>query len=309
VKILCTGGCGYVGSALVPALLSLGHMVIVIDTQWFGVNLQTHERLVIERADIRDNYWRTILKDVDCVIHLAAVANDPCGELDPKITWEVNALATMQLIDAAARAGVRHFIYASSGSVYGIKSEEQVTEDLSCEPLSEYNKTKMVAEKVVLSYLPFMRVQVLRPATVCGYSPRTRLDVAVNALTIGALSNQKIKVLGGLQVRPNIHIEDMVRVYLHMLANRDFIGVCNAGFENISIFDIANKVKAICGGELEVVPSNDPRSYRLSSRLLLSSGFKQLHTVDGAIWELKRAFDDGMLKDTDNGYNLRTMPR
>ena len=181
------------------------------------------------------------LDDIDAVIHLSSVANDPCGDLDPKLTWEISALATMQLADKAVRTGVKQFIYASSASVYGIKDEERVTEDLELKPISEYNKTKMVAERVLLSYAEKMAVQIIRPATVCGHSPRMRLDLSVNMLTMQALSNRKITVFGGKQVRPNIHIDDITDVYLFMLDHPEHAGVFNAGFENISILDIAER--------------------------------------------------------------------
>ena len=309
MRILVTGGCGYVGSALVPELLRASHKVIVIDAQWFGETLLPHDDLLVLKSDIRGNVNYDWLTDTDCIIHLAAVANDPCGELDPKLTWEVNALATHRLIDAAARAGVGQFIYASSGSVYGVKPDDvEVTEDLPCEPLSEYNKTKMVAERVCLSYSKQMVVQILRPATVCGYSPRTRLDVAVNALTISALARGEIKVFGGSQIRPNLHITDMVRAYLHFLMCPGLTGIYNVGFENHSLFGLASVVKAECGGEINVVPSaDDARSYRLDSSKLLATGFSPHSCVANAIQELKLSWRDGRLKDTDNGYNIRTM--
>ena len=182
MNILVTGGCGYKGSILVPKLLNLGHHVTVIDTQWFGNFLPHDNKLLNLKKDVR-NINEINFEDIETVIHLSSVANDPCGDLNPKLTWEISALATMQLADKAKRAGVRQFIYASSGSVYGIKDEENVTEDLELNPISEYNKTKMVSERVLLSYSNDMIVQIVRPATVCGYSPRMRLDVAVNALT------------------------------------------------------------------------------------------------------------------------------
>ena len=309
MRILVTGGCGYIGSVLVPELLADGHTVAVMDTQWFGRNLEEHPKLIVGIVDIRKGLEFLPLNMTDCIIHLAAVANDPCGELDPKVTWEVNALATMQLIDAAARAGVPRFIYASSGSVYGLKDEDEVTEDLTCVPLSEYNKTKMVAERVVLSYADKMAVQILRPATVCGYSPRTRLDVAVNALTISALTTGEIKVFGGAQIRPNVHITDMVRAYLFMLDHPELQGVYNVGFENHSLLGLASMVQDECGGVVSVVPVQDVRSYRLSSQKILNAGFRPQRTVQDAIREMRQAYVEGRLRDTDNGYNLRRMPR
>jgi nucleoside-diphosphate-sugar epimerase len=192
MKILVTGGCGYKGHVLIPKLLSQGHKVCAFDIQWFGNFLEPHKNLKVVKGDVRNIEEVPLDANVDCVIHLASIANDPCGDLNPKLTWEVSALATMQLADKAKRLGVKWFIYASSGSVYGVKEEENVTEDLILEPISEYNKTKMVAERVLLSYQDDMTVQIIRPATVCGYSPRMRLDVSVNLLTMHALSKRKI---------------------------------------------------------------------------------------------------------------------
>src|SRR5579871_904585 len=174
MKIFLTGACGYKGTALVPKLLDAGHEVVALDSMWFGNFLESRPGLTVIKGDVREIDGFD-LKGIDAIIHLASVANDPCGDLDPKLTWEVGALATMQLADHGARHGVRHFIYASSGSVYGVNQESQVTEDLALKPISEYNKSKMVAERVLLSYADAMVVQIVRPATVCGYSRRMRL--------------------------------------------------------------------------------------------------------------------------------------
>ena len=216
MRVLVTGGCGYKGTVLVPKLLARGYRVTVLDTMWFGNFLEEHPNLTVTKGDVRD-IDNISLDDIDILIHLSSVANDPCGDLDPKLTWEISALATMQLADKAARSGVKQFIYASSGSVYGIKEEEQVTEDLELKPISEYNKTKMVSERELLSYEDRMAIQIIRPATVCGYSPRMRLDVSVNLLTMLALTKGKITVFGGAQIRPNVHIDDITDVYLHLI--------------------------------------------------------------------------------------------
>jgi nucleoside-diphosphate-sugar epimerase len=277
--ILVTGATGYKGTILVPKLLAKGYKVIALDTQWFGNFLAPHENLTIIKGDVR-NTDEIALDGIDSIIHLASIANDPCGDLNPKLTWEVSALATMQLADKAKKSGIKQFIYASSGSVYGVKDEEQVTEDLSLEPISEYNKTKMVAERVLLSYADDMAVQIVRPATVCGLSDRMRLDVSVNMLTMQALTNGKITVFGGAQVRPNIHIDDITDLYIYMLENPDKTsGVYNAGFENISILDIAKMVQAKINCEIEITPSNDPRCYRINSDKLLATGFKPSKNV------------------------------
>ena len=218
MKILVTGGCGYVGTVLVQKLLADDHYVNVIDTQWFGNHLTINENLEVTKQDIRD-VNENQLGGIDTIIHLANIANDPAVELNPTLSWEVNVLAAQQLADLAVRNGVKQFIYASSGSVYGVKDEPQVTEDLTLVPISVYNKTKMVAERVLLSYVGKMQVHCLRPATVCGWSPRMRLDVSVNMLTFQALKNGKITVFGGDQTRPNIHIKDLINVYKHLLKN------------------------------------------------------------------------------------------
>lgn len=308
MNILVTGGCGYKGSVLVPKLLARGYCVRVLDTMWFGNFLEDHPNLSVINGDVRD-IEKISLEDIDTVIHLSSVANDPCGDLDPKLTWEISALATMQLADKAARSGVKQFIYASSGSVYGVKEEEQVTEDLELNPISEYNKTKMVSERVLLSYTDKMAVQIIRPATVCGYSPRMRLDVSVNLLTMQALSKGKITVFGGSQVRPNIHIDDITDVYLHLIDHPDITGVFNAGFENISILDIANLVTKYAPVEIVVTASNDPRSYRVNSDKLLATGFKPKKTVEHAVREIIEKYRSGELKDEDQFYNLKWMQK
>jgi len=306
MKILVTGGCGYKGHVLIPKLLARDYEVIAFDLQWFGNYLAPHQKLSVVKGDVRE--IDTIpLDGVDCIIHLSSIANDPCADLDPQLTWEVSALATMQLADKAKRMGIKRFIYASSGSVYGVKEELQVTEELELKPISEYNKTKMVGERVLLSYQDDMVVQIVRPATVCGYSPRMRLDVAVNLLTMQALSKDKITVFGGNQVRPNIHIDDITDLYLHLIDHPEITGIFNAGFENISIMDIAKMVTQQVPVEVTVTPSNDPRSYRINSDKLLATGFRPKKTVDDAIREIIEKYRSGELKDEDRFYNLRWM--
>jgi nucleoside-diphosphate-sugar epimerase len=308
LKILVTGACGYKGSVLVPKLLKQGYKVDALDIQWFGNELPEHDNLTVLKQDVRD-VANIDLTGINAIIHLASVANDPCGDLNPKLTWEISALATMQLADYAARANIKHFIYASSGSVYGVKDEEQVTEDLALDPISEYNKTKMVSERVLLSYADKMTVQIIRPATVCGLSPRMRLDVAVNMLTMQAIKNGVITIFGGDQVRPNIHIEDITNLYMFLLQHPDVQGVFNAGFENISILDIANRVVEKVGAEIVVTPSNDPRSYRINSDKLLATGFKPQYCVADAIAQIIEAYQAGRLQDEDRWYNLKWMQR
>jgi len=307
MHILLTGGCGYIGSVLTPKLLGLGHNVTVLDIMWFGNFLPEHKNLNVIKGDVR-NIDDIALDGVDAVIHLANVANDPCGDLNSKLSWEVNALATMKLAEWAVRHKAKQFIYASSGSVYGVKDEPQVTEDLPLVPISDYNKTKMISERVLLSYKDSIVVQCIRPATVCGYSPRMRLDVSVNMLTMQALANKRITVFGGDQVRPNIHIQDITGLVLFFLEQGEKVqGIYNAGFENISIMDIAKKVVELVPAEIVVTPSNDPRSYRLNADKLLATGFKPKYNVEYAIKEIIEAFKSGDMKDEDGCYNVRTM--
>lgn len=306
LKVLVTGACGYKGTVLVPKLLAAGHEVVAFDIMWFGNHLASHPRLTVIEGDVR-NIDSVPLDGIDAVIHLSSVANDPCSELDPKLTWEISCLATMQLADKAARVGIPHFIYASSGSVYGLKDEPQVTEDLELVPLSEYNKTKMVGERVLLSYSDRMTVQIVRPATVCGLSPRMRLDVAVNLLTMQALAKGEITVLGGDQTRPNIHIDDITDLYLFLLDRPKITGVFNAGFENLSILEIAHLVAEVSGAKIVVKPSNDPRSYRVNSDKILATGFRPKKSVKMAIDEIGAAFKAGRLRDEDRYYNLKWM--
>ena len=306
MKILVTGGCGYKGHVLVPKLLAAGYDVRVVDTQWFGNFHPEHPRLEVALGDIND--LSTIEFDgVDAIIHLASIANDPCGDLNPKLTWETSCLATMRLADEAVRRGIRRLIYASSGSVYGVKSEDKVTEELSLEPVSEYNKTKMVSERVLLSYQNQMNVQIVRPATVCGVSSRMRLDVSVNMLTMQALTKGKITVFGGTQVRPNIHIDDICDLYLFLLQNPQHDGIFNAGFENLSILDIARRIKDRVPCDIVVTESNDPRSYRLDSTKLLNTGFVPKKSVQHAISDIINSFEAGTLSDDVRFYNLKWM--
>lgn len=307
MKILVTGGCGYVGTPLTHALLQDGHIVTVVDTQWFGNYLEQHDNLRVVKEDIR-NMDKVFLDGIDTIIHLANISNDPSVELNPTLSWEVNVLAAQQLADLAERASVKQFIYASSGSVYGINDALQVTEDLSLVPVSTYNKTKMVAERVLLSYKESMKIHCVRPATVCGYSPRMRLDLSVNMLLFQALKNKKITVFGGAQMRPNIHIKDMVRVYQHFLAHPDISSGCyNAGFENISILDIAKRVQEKIPSEIIVTESNDTRSYRQNSDKLIQTGFQSQYKVDDAIDDIIQETKSGRLIEADQYYNVRWM--
>ncbi len=307
MKVFVTGACGYKGTVLVPKLLENGHEVVAFDIQWFGNNLRPHPRLTVVRGDVRTPE-EIDLGGVDAIIHLSSIANDPAGDLDPKLTWEVSCLATMRLADKAQREGIKRFIYASSGSVYGVKEEEQVTEDLELVPISEYNKTKMCAERILLSYKDDMAVQIVRPATVCGFSPTMRNDVAVNLLTMLALKNGRITVLGGDQYRPNVHMDDITDLYLFLLDHPEHTGIFNAGFENITILQIAEMIaRHVDGATIEVKESNDPRSYRVNSDRLLATGFRPKKGVEDAIKELVGLYRQGAWTDDPSFYRMKWM--
>ncbi|MDO8732893.1 MAG: SDR family oxidoreductase [Actinomycetota bacterium] len=307
MKVLVTGGCGYVGSVLTTSLVAAGHDVTVVDLEWFGNHLPHELPVEFLKLDVRD-IDAIPLASTDAVIHLANVANDPGVELDETLSWEINALGTQRLADKAARSGVGQFIFASSGSVYGVKDEPDVTEDLTLVPISAYNKTKMVAERACLSYQDQMQVHCIRPATVCGFSPRMRFDVSVNMFVMQAFRDNRMTVFGGDQVRPNIHIDDLVDVYRHFLAHPSLpSGAYNAGFENISILDIAIRVQELTGAEISVSESNDPRSYRQNSDLLLSTGYQPKRDVQTAIADVHARLVSGELTDRDEWYTVRWM--
>lgn len=306
LHILLTGGCGYVGSVLTPRLLAEGYDVDVIDTQWFGNFLTPHPRFRVFREDIR-NIDAISFDGVEVVIHLACIANDPCVDLDPLLSWEVNVLATMRLVERAIGSGVKQFIYASSGSVYGVCDAPRMTEDQPLRPISAYNKTKMVAERVLLSYQDQIVMQVVRPGTICGLSPRMRLDLMVNGLTMQALTKGEIEVRGGEQHRPAIHIDDMVEVYLFFLAHSELSGIYNASFENITVREIAELVTGKIPARINMRSSNDPRSYRICADKLLDTGFIPHKSVGHAIAEIAEAFAQGKLKDENRWYNVRWM--
>jgi nucleoside-diphosphate-sugar epimerase len=294
MKILVTGGCGYVGSVLVNDLINQGHTVSVIDMQWFGNFLKPTKNLTLTKKPLSDVNSQDV-KDVDIVIHLANVANDPSVDLNPVLSWEVNTLHTYQLLETCKRhSKISTFIYASSGSVYGVKKEEKVTEELELTPISVYNKTKMVAERICESYRNDFLVYNIRPATVCGVSPRMRFDVVVNMFVLQAFKNKKITVLGGDQVRPNIHIKDMSAVYSHLLESKPEPGSYNAGFENLYVSEIAKIVADFAEVEIEITNSNDPRSYRQDSTKLLQTGFSPMFNTIKAVEEIY----DGLLSGT-----------
>ncbi len=310
MKILITGGSGYIGTNLIPKLLKKKHYIINIDTQWFGHYLTDHPRLKNYKMDyafidkIKD-------KNIDAVIHLASIANDPMAEIDKNLSWETSALNTYRLMEFMKERKIKKILYASSGSVYGIKKEKKVTENSKLEPISLYNKVKMVTERIILSYQKDITSFIIRPSTVCGYSPRMRLDLTVNILTFSALKNNVINVFGGNQIRPNIHIDDMSRVYEFFLKkNKKYSGIYNAGYENKSIIEIAKSVSKITESKINVIKDkSDPRSYRLNSEKLQNIGFKYTKTYIDAIHELCKEYKNKKLNDRKNNFSLKWLKK
>lgn len=317
--VLVTGGAGYVGSALIPKLLRDGYRVRVLDLFLFGDDFfAPHPNLSLIRGDLRDQeLLAKILPGCDSVIHLACISNDPSFELDPDLGKAINYDAFTPLVQIAKASGVNRFIYASSSSVYGIKEELNVSEDLALEPLTDYSKYKALCEDILLrEQRPGFEVLILRPATVCGYAPRLRLDVCVNLLTSQAYTNRKITVFGGSQLRPNIHVEDMTDLYLLTLRlPRELIDgrVFNAGYQNLSIADIASLIQKETGEDVTttVTPTDDNRSYHISSEKIgRELDFHPNHTVQMAIHDLIDAFNTGKVPNmmTDpRYYNIRTL--
>ena len=310
MKILITGGSGYIGSILIPRLLKNKHHIINVDTQWFGHYLKNHSRLKNYKMDyslinkIKD-------KNIDVVIHLASIANDPMAEIDKNLSWETSALNTYRLMEFMKERKIKKILYASSGSVYGIKKEKKVTEESKLEPISLYNKVKMVTERIILSYQKEIAPFIIRPSTVCGFSPRMRLDLTVNILTFSALKNNLINVFGGKQIRPNIHIEDMCRIYEFFLSkNKAYSGIYNAGYENKSIIEIAKTVSKITKTKINIIKDkNDPRSYRLNSDKIQKIGFKYTKNYMDAIYELCEEYKNKKLKDRKNNFSLKWLKK
>ena len=318
-KIFITGGAGYVGSVLTPYLLSKGFKVTVLDLMIYGSSvLSKNKNLTIVKGDIRDeNLINKVLPNHDAVIHLACISNDPSFELNPKLGKSINLDAFEPLVKISKKNLIKRFIYASSSSVYGIKKEKDVDELKSLEPLTDYSRFKAECEKILLKYESSdFTTTVIRPATVCGYGPRQRLDVVVNILTNLAYHKRKILVLGGNQLRPNIHIIDMARVYETLLTkDKDLISgqIFNAGYENQKVIDLAGIVKKVIGNDvkIEIQRSNDNRSYHISSNKIKKVlNFSTERTIEDAVKDLKNAFDQGLLKDTltnDSYFNIKKM--
>ncbi|MBF0354368.1 MAG: SDR family oxidoreductase [Alphaproteobacteria bacterium] len=323
-SVLVTGGAGYVGSRLVPKLIEAGHKVTVLDLYMYGddifAQLKGNPALREVKGDLRDpKLVADALTGCDAVIHLACISNDPSYDLDPHLGKSINYEAFRPLVQASKKAGVKRFVYASSSSVYGIKDDPEVTEDLPLEPLTDYSKFKALCEHELMEErAPGFVACVVRPATVCGYAPRQRLDVVVNILTNLAYHTGRIKVFGGAQKRPNIHIEDMCDLYLFILDQVDekIDGkIWNAGFENHTLFDLADIVKKVVGGDLavDVLPTNDPRSYHVSSEKMRKElGFVPSHTIEDAVRDLVVAFKAGKLPDSledPRYFNIKMMQK
>lgn len=308
MRIMITGACGYVGSCLAEALARAGYDLVLVDICWFGNHLD--ETFKVRCKDFRELSDRDF-DGVEVVIHLANIANDPSVDLDQTLAWELNCLGTKTLVEQCIRNNVRRFIYASSGSVYGLSEAEKVVESETLTPISTYNKTKMIAEIILEAYSVkgLIDLVVIRPATVCGISKRMRFDVVVNLLVLQAFQNQRLVVKGGSQQRPHIHIDDMVRVYEHFILNSRLIGTFNAGFENISVLDLAQEIATVTGSTIEIEDSNDPRSYRLNSDRLLATGFAPAKTYKNAVSEIFNALDIGKIKDDDRWYSINFMKK
>lgn len=326
-NVLVTGGAGYVGSVLVPKLLEKGYEVKVLDLYIYGENVldavKGNPNLKQIKGDLRDTaLLEKELPGVDAVIHLACISNDPSYELNPDLGKSINYDAMVSLVDIAKKVGVKRFIYASSSSVYGIKEEENVTEDLPLDPLTDYSKYKALGEEYLLKQrAPGFVVLVLRPATVCGYSPRLRLDLSVNILTNHAVNKGKITVFGGEQKRPNLHIEDMTDLYVKALEYPDekIDGkIFNAGYDNMKMKEIGETVRKVVAKEmgndkLEIVttPTDDNRSYHVSSeKIKRELGFIPKRSVEQAAKDLCAAFKAGKIPNSMEDkryYNIKTM--
>ncbi len=322
-SVLVTGGAGYVGAVLVPKLLKKGYKVKVLDLYLYGDNVldavKNDPKLAQIKGDIRDRaLLERVIPGTDAVIHLACISNDPSFELNPALGKSINYDAFLDLVDVCHRSKIKRFIFASTSSVYGVKEVENVTEDLPLEPLTDYSKYKALCEDVLnrIKSLEFTWV-IVRPATVCGYSPRLRLDLSVNILTNLAVNTGKITVFGGKQKRPNIHIEDVTDLYVKLLELPDKMidkKTFNAGYENYQIAELAEMVRGVVGKEgvaIVTTPTDDNRSYHISSaKIERELSYKPAHTVEEAIKDLKDAFASGKVPnpmDDIRYYNIKTM--
>ena len=318
-NVLVTGGMGYVGAVLVPRLLAEGYAVTVLDLMLYGTDLiSSHEKLSLIKGDIRDQETlRKIIPGHDAVIHLACISNDPSFELNPELGKSINLDAFRPLVELSRDSGVQRFIFASSSSVYGIKEERDVHEDMVLEPLTDYSRFKADCESILLKFQSSeFTTTTIRPATVCGYSPRQRLDVVVNILTNFAYHRREISVFGGDQLRPNIHIQDMVESYLAILSadSRDVGGkIYNVGYENQPVRVLAETVREVIGSDVRLVvtPTDDNRSYHISSQKIKNElGYSPRDSIRQAVEDLRQAFINGNLPnslDDEIYFNIRRM--
>ena len=317
-KVFITGGAGYVGSELSKYLIEEGYEVTVFDLFIYGQTLKSNPKLKLIKGDIRDQIaLKKSIPGHDIVIHLACISNDPSFELNPKLGKEINLDAFEPLVNISKSNGVKKFIYASSSSVYGIKKEKNVNEEMSLEPMTDYSKFKADCEKILLKYKSenFISI-IIRPATVCGYSSRQRLDLVVNILTNLAFHKREISVFGGEQLRPNIHIKDMIRSYKFLMEQDEGKvngEIFNVGYENKSINDLANDVIKVVGPDVKIkkVSTDDNRSYHISSsKIYKLLGFKNKYTILDAAQDLKSAFENKKLTnclDDINYFNIKKM--
>ena len=318
-KIFITGGAGYVGSQLVPKLLDLDYHVTVLDLMLYGEDvLHDHENLKKIKGDIRDiALLEKIIPGHNIVIHLACISNDPSFELNPSLGKSINLDAFEPLVKISNKNKINRFIYASSSSVYGIKKEKNVTEDMKLEPLTDYSKFKGDCEKILNNYKSENFITTtIRPSTVCGYAKRQRLDLVVNILTNHAFHNREIKVFGGDQLRPNVHIDDMVDSYLAVINAKDEKvngQIFNVGYKNQSVNELANDVREIIGDDIKIIntKSDDNRSYHVSSQKIKEVlGFETRYTVKNAVSDLKDAFEKKLLINTFENelfFNIKRM--
>ena len=322
MRILVAGGAGYIGAVLIPKLLDKGYNVKVLDLYIYGDDIldsvKDHPNLTEIKGDIRDtDLLEKEIPGTDTIIHLACISNDPSYELNPNLGKSINYDAFVSLVDISKKNSIKRFIYASSSSVYGIKEVPEVTEDLPLNPLTDYSKYKAECEKVLLDKITDeFTISIIRPSTVCGYSPRLRLDLTVNILTNHAVNKGEITVFGGEQMRPNIHIEDMTDLYCYLLELPDkkiHRKIYNAGYENYKVKDIASMVQSVIGPDISIktVPIDDNRSYHVSSKKIKEElGFTSKHTIEEAVFDLKKAFEEGKIPDPMNNiryYNIKTM--
>ena len=316
-NILITGGCGFVGSELVKHLLKKGYFINVLDLQIYGSNLNDHPNLNLIKGDIRDlKIIDKATKSVDVVIHLACISNDPSFELNPSLGKSINLDSFLPFLDICKKNKIKKFIYASSSSVYGIKNIKDVNEEEELEPITDYSKYKAECEKILFNHKSDMTKTVIRPATVCGLSSRLRLDLVINIITKHAFFDNKIKIFGGDQLRPNIHLMDMIDAYTLLLeADDSFIDkkIYNVGFQNLSLNEIGTTVRGIIGPSLDVetIKTDDNRSYHISSDKIFNElKYKPKRKIEDAINELKIYFENFSDKnefEKDKYYNIKRM--